>query len=89
METVRLSSRGQIVIPREMRESRHLGAGTEFIVSFDGDAIRLLPVPVFPHTRVEDGAGALAKAGRGRLSDEETDSAIGEMLRAEDEASKS
>ena len=89
METVKLSSKGQIVIPKEMRESRHLGAGTEFIVSFDGDEIRLLPVPVFPRTRVEDGAGALAQAGRRRLSDEETDRAIGEMLREGDGASKS
>jgi len=72
-----------------MRESRHLGAGTEFIVSFDGDEIRLLPVPVFPRTRVEDGVGALAQAGRRRLSDEEMDRAIGEMLREEDGAGKS
>ncbi len=89
METVKLSSKGQIVIPKEMRESRHLGAGTEFIVSFDGDEIRLLPVPVFPRTRVEDGAGALAKTGRKRLNDEETERAIAEMLREEDEAGKS
>ena len=88
METVKLSSKGQIVIPKEIRESRHLAAGTEFIVSFLGDEIRLMPVPVFPRTKVEDVAGALAMPGRKRLTDEETDRAIAQMLQKVDEATK-
>lgn len=89
METVTLSSKGQIVIPKELRELHNLNAGTEFIVSFSGDEIRLLPVPVFPPTRVEAGMGALAKAGRQRLGDAETEQAIKEMLLHDDAASKS
>lgn len=88
METVKLSSKGQIVIPKEIRESRHLAAGTEFIVSFLGDEIRLLPVPVFPRTRVEEAAGALAQSGRRKLTEEETESSIARMLLEADEASK-
>jgi AbrB family looped-hinge helix DNA binding protein len=89
METVTLSSKGQIEIPKEIRESRNLNAGTEFIVSFSGDEIRLLPIPVFPPTKVEDGLGALAKPGRKRLGEREMECAIAEMLLREDEASKS
>lgn len=88
METIKLSSKGQIVIPKEMRESRHLAAGTEFIVSFLGDEIRLMPVPVFPRTKVAEVAGALAKRGRKPLDDEETEHAIACMLKEADEASK-
>lgn len=88
METIKLSSKGQIVIPKEIRESRHLAAGTEFIVSFRGDEIRLMPVPVFPRTKVEEAAGALAKPGRKRLSEEETDMEIARLLLEADEASK-
>lgn len=88
METVKLSSKGQIVIPKGIRESRHLAAGTEFIVSFLGDEIRLMPVPVFPRTKVEDVAGALAKPGRKRLTEEETDLGIAQMLQEADEATK-
>lgn len=88
METVKLSSKGQIVIPKEIRESRHLAAGTEFIVSFIGNEIRLMPVPVFPRTRVEDVAGALAKPDRKRLTEEETEMRIAQMLQEADEATK-
>ncbi len=88
METVKLSSKGQIVIPKSVRDSHHLTAGTEFIVSFAGDEIRLRPVPTFPRTRVDDVAGVLAKPGRKRLSDEETERAIGQMLSEADEAAK-
>ncbi len=89
METIRLSSKGQLVIPKEMRESRHLSTGTEFIVSFDGDELRLLPVPVFPRTRVEEGVGALARPGRQFIDREETDRLIADMLHSEDQASQS
>lgn len=89
METVTLSSKGQIVIPKELRDAHNLSAGTEFIVSFAGDEIRLLPVPVFPLTRVEEGVGALARPGRPRIAEAEIEAAVEEMLRREDEASKS
>lgn len=88
METIKLSSKGQIVIPKEIRESRHLAAGTEFIVSFQGDEIRLMPVPIFPRTKAEEVAGALAKPGRKYLTEDETDMGIARLLMEADEASK-
>lgn len=88
METVKLSTKGQIVIPKDIRESHHLSPGTEFSIVFMGDEIRLKPLPVFAETRVEDGMGLLARKGRKRLSDEATDLAIGDMLKEADEASK-
>lgn len=39
METVKLSTRGQLVIPNEIRKAHHLAAGTEFVVSFVGDEV--------------------------------------------------
>lgn len=39
METVKLSTKGRLVIPKEIRKARHLAAGTEFVVSFVGDEI--------------------------------------------------
>ena len=88
METVKLSTKGQIVIPKDIRESRHLAAGTEFVIAFLGDEIRLKPIPVFPTTHVEEGKGYLARKGRKPLSDEETEFAIGEMLKEADQATK-
>ena len=64
METVKLSTKGQLVIPKEIRDAHHLAAGTEFAVSFVGDEIRLTPLPMFPRTTVAATAGLLAKRGQ-------------------------
>ena len=88
METVKLSSKGQIVIPKEIREAQHLATGTEFFVSYVEGEIRLTPAPVFPKTKVEDGLGMLARKGGRRLGDEATRRAIGGMLKERDAATK-
>jgi AbrB family looped-hinge helix DNA binding protein len=88
METVKLSSKGQIVIPKEIREAQQLASGTEFFVTCVQGEIRLTPAPVFPKTKVEDGLGMLARKGRRRLSDDKTRRAIGGMLKERDEATK-
>ena len=88
METVKLSSKGQIVIPKEIREAQHFAVGTEFIVAFVGNEIRLKPVPAFAPTRVKEVAGALAKSSRKPLGAKATSEAIGRMLMEADEASK-
>ncbi|MHB1292540.1 MAG: AbrB/MazE/SpoVT family DNA-binding domain-containing protein [Sulfuricella sp.] len=86
MKTVKLSTKGQIVIPKNIRESHHLTAGTEFVIAFMGDEIRLKPIPVFPTTHAEEGMGILARKERKPLSDEETEFAIGEMFKEADKS---
>jgi AbrB family looped-hinge helix DNA binding protein len=88
METVKLSSKGQIVIPKEIREAQHLTVGTEFFVSYVEGEIRLTPAPVFPKTKVGDGLGMLARKSGRRLSDDETRRAIGGVLKERDAATK-
>jgi AbrB family looped-hinge helix DNA binding protein len=48
METTRLSTKGQIVLPKEIRVSRAWSPGTEFTIEETGDGILLRPLPVFP-----------------------------------------
>ncbi|WP_051318838.1 AbrB/MazE/SpoVT family DNA-binding domain-containing protein [Chitinimonas koreensis] len=88
MLTVKMSSKGQIVIPKSVREARHLESGAEFTLAVVGDELRLLPAPKFAASSIEQAAGALAHDGRDRLSDEQTERAIADLLGAEDEASK-
>lgn len=88
METVKLSTKGQIVIPKNIRESHHLAAGTEFLIAVIGDEIRLKPIPAFPASNAEEGMGILSRKQRKPLSDEETGFAIGEMLKEADQATK-
>lgn len=88
MDTVKLSSKGQIVIPKEIRDAQHLAAGTEFFVSCIEGEIRLAPAAAFPKTRVVDGLGMLARKGRRRLGEQQTRRAIGALLKERDEATK-
>lgn len=37
METVKVSSKGQIVIPKAVRDAKHITAGTELAVSVVGE----------------------------------------------------
>ena len=70
MATVRLSSKGQIVIPKAVRDQLHLQAGAEFFVSASALGVRLVPVQAFPVTTPAALRGALAKPG-GKLPDED------------------
>ncbi len=58
METVKLSSRGQIVIPKDVRETAHLTEGMEFSVVYVDGQIRLTPVPMVEPTTY-DGIGSV------------------------------
>lgn len=88
MQTVKLSTKGQFVIPNEIRKSHHLTVGTEFAISFVGDEIRLTPLPVFPVTNLDDAAGLLARPGRKKTDEQTTRSNIAKMLKARDMATR-
>lgn len=88
METIRLSTKGQLVIPNAIRKAQRLTAGTEFVVSFVGSEIRLTPQPPFATTTVNDVAGMLAKRGRARLSDETVRANMRKAIKARDQATR-
>ncbi len=89
METVKLSTKGQIVIPKGVRETHHLVAGTEFVVSFVNNEIHLKPLPLFAPATVAQSAALLAKRGRARLSEKQIRSGIAQTIKQRDNASKS
>ena len=63
MQTTRLSTKGQIVLPTAIRISRAWGPGTEFTVEETGDGVLLRPSGRFPAARLDEVAGCL-RAGR-------------------------
>lgn len=65
-----LSSKGQIVIPKEIRESRHWRAGTRFVVEETPAGLLLKPEQPFPPTRLEDGFGCVGYDGPARSVEE-------------------
>ncbi|MDD4962802.1 MAG: AbrB/MazE/SpoVT family DNA-binding domain-containing protein [Gallionella sp.] len=88
MQTVRLSTKGQFVIPNEMRKSHHLEVGAEFAISFVGNEIRLTPLPMFPLTTVDDVAGVLSRRGAKKTDEKVTRAKIAKMLKARDTATR-
>ncbi|TLY59822.1 MAG: AbrB/MazE/SpoVT family DNA-binding domain-containing protein [Gammaproteobacteria bacterium] len=64
METTKLSSKGQIVLPKAIRQSRRWPPGTEFLVESTPRGILLRPRKAFGSTEPAEVFGRL-KAGGG------------------------
>jgi AbrB family looped-hinge helix DNA binding protein len=63
METTRLSSKGQVIIPKSVRQVHQWTAGQEFEVVNTGDGVLLRPIKPFPQTYLDEVAGCLAYSG--------------------------
>jgi AbrB family looped-hinge helix DNA binding protein len=57
METTKLSSKGQVIIPKAVRSSHHWEAGLELVVIDTGEGILLKPKAPFQNTELADVAG--------------------------------
>lgn len=66
METTRLSTKGQIILPKSIRVSRAWTPGTEFSVEETGDGVLLRPASRFPKTNIEEVAGCLRSKGKAK-----------------------
>ena len=88
METVKLSSKGQIVIPKQFRQACHLSTGTEFSVALVNGEIRLQPLPYLKPTKHSQVAGCLHQPTRYALTASQTDFAIENLLKHQDDSSK-
>jgi AbrB family looped-hinge helix DNA binding protein len=80
METTRLSSKGQIILPKTVRDMHHWAPGTDFSVEDTGDGVILRPIKTGQPTRLDDLIGSLRVKGPARTI-EEMDSAIDAELR--------
>jgi AbrB family looped-hinge helix DNA binding protein len=72
----RLSTKGQVVVPKEIRERRNWEPGAELIVEETEDGVMLRRAPRFPATRVEEVYGRLHRAGMTPVTVEEMNAAI-------------
>lgn len=88
MDTVKVSSKGQIVIPKAIRESHHITAGTELVLSVAGDALRLTPVPALDKTSIKEAAGMLYRRGRTYLGTGNTKKALRRVIATRDKATR-
>jgi AbrB family looped-hinge helix DNA binding protein len=66
MQTTRLSTKGQIVLPKDIRDSCSWNPGIEFTIRETEDGVLLRPAPGFPATRLEEVAGRLPSRGKAK-----------------------
>lgn len=81
METTRLSSKGQIVLPRSTRDAHGWKVGTEFLVVDTPEGVLLKPVKPFPETRIEDVFGMADYKGPRRSLEEMDEAVLSEAIR--------
>ena len=86
METATLSSKGQLVIPRQVRALAHLTAGDEFAVKYVQGEIRLRPLNRARTSTIDDVAGCLAKFAHTPMTDEDAEKIAKARLLAQDMA---
>jgi AbrB family looped-hinge helix DNA binding protein len=64
METTRLSTKGQVILPKSVRDSRAWLPGTRFAVEETPEGVLLRPLRRFRETRLEDVIGCLKYTGK-------------------------
>lgn len=78
-----LSTKGQLIIPKSIRELHNWDAGQKFTIELTDEGIFLKPKKLFPKTTLEDAAGFF-KGHKGKaFTSEEMDEAIAKAIREE------
>ncbi len=64
--TTTVSTKGQVILPKAIREQRHWQAGTELVVEDTPEGVLLTAKPAFAPTRPKDVFGSLTCKGPAR-----------------------
>ncbi len=73
--TTTVSTKGQVVLPKTVREHRNWTSGTRLVVEDTPEGVLLRPVPAFPQTTSDEVFGMLPAQGPAK-STEEMDAAV-------------
>ena len=73
--TTMISTKGQVILPKAVRDHQQWGLGTRLVVEETADGVMLRPVPAFARTELGAVAGRLAYGGAAK-SVEEMDPAV-------------
>lgn len=70
INTTKLSSKGQVIIPKLFRTAHHWEVGQELVVIDIGDGILLKPKTPFNETNIDDVASCLKYKGKPKSVDD-------------------
>ena len=66
METTKLSSKGQVILPRSIRNSQDWPPGTEFAVEAVESGVLLRPLKPFERTTLKEVLGCTGYSGKAK-----------------------
>ena len=81
MKTTKLSSKGQVILPKHIRAAHKWQPGVEFLVEDTPEGVLLRPLRPFKPSRLEDVLGCAGYTGPAQTI-EEMDAAIAAGLKA-------
>jgi AbrB family looped-hinge helix DNA binding protein len=73
METTRLSSKGQVILPKSIRAAHRWSPGVEFAVVDTADGVLLRPLKPYAATHIEDVVGCTGYMGPAKTLEEMED----------------
>jgi AbrB family looped-hinge helix DNA binding protein len=79
METTRLSSKGQVILPKSLRDAHRWATGTEFEIEDRPEGVLLRPKKPFPTTQLQDVIGCTGPAKSLKEMEEAIARAVGRV----------
>lgn len=73
--TTTISTKGQVILPKAIRDQRRWSAGTKLTVEDTPEGVLLKAGPVFPESSIDAVFGSMRRAGKA-LSVDEMDAAV-------------
>jgi len=73
MPTTKLSSKGQVIIPKEIRSRHHWDPGQDLLAIETADGVLLTPASPFPESSLRDVASCLSYTGKPRTLEDMED----------------
>lgn len=81
MEKTRLSTKGQVILPKSVRDSKNWKPGMEFTVEIVRDGALLRPLKPFPPRKIEEVSGCLKYDGPAKTIEEMNEAIAKEVKR--------
>lgn len=79
--TTTVSTKGQVILPKSIRQRREWDAGTRLLVEDTPDGVLLKPAPAFAETRPQEVFGSLAYRGKPKTLEEMAAGVLAEARR--------
>lgn len=70
MDTTRLSSKGQVILPKAVRDAHNWEPGTEFAIEEVEGGVLLRPLKPFPRTTLQEVIGCTGYSGTAKALDD-------------------